>query len=122
MEKVMKFAATGLALTLLLFAQPALADMDVVESSVPGIKEGTTLKDDARLKIPERAIVRVLVKTPTGNTTMTLRGPYEGTVGNYTDDTTWWDRLFGNGTDKDPPMATTRDITPEKGTKKVPGQ
>lgn len=100
----------GLAVALLLSTQAAHADIEIVESSVPALKVGATLKDDVRIKVPDGATVRVLVISPKGNVTKTLKGPYEGLVADYKDERGWWERLTGKKQDPDTPMGTTRGL------------
>jgi len=111
MRQLVKHGATalsGLALALFLSASPVRADMEVLESTVPDLKAGATLKDDAKLKLPGGATVRVLLKA-TGST-KTLKGPYEGTVAAYKEDKGWWDRMTGHNKDPEPPMGAMRSL------------
>lgn len=87
-----------LALATGLFTPSAKAEMEVLESSVSGIQTGSKLPDDAMLKLPENATLRLQLAD--GNT-MTLQGPYEGTAGDYKPQKAgWWQRLFGGDKDK----------------------
>jgi hypothetical protein len=41
-------------------------------------------------------------------TTKTLKGPYEGTIGDYKEDRSWWERITGRSNDSDAPIGATR--------------
>lgn len=87
-----------LALVLGLVPLTARAEMEVLESGVPGIQAGSKLPDDAQLKLPQGATLRLLLED--GNTA-TLQGPYEGTASDYQQKKAgWWQRLFGGDDDK----------------------
>ncbi|MEJ2124232.1 MAG: hypothetical protein P8Y67_10000 [Alphaproteobacteria bacterium] len=104
-------AAFGMAIFLL--AQPALAEMEVLESSAPQISVGDKLADDAQLDLPKGAKLRLLLTT-TGET-KTLKGPYKGEVANYKEKRNWWERLFGKKRDPEPPMGAVRGaVAPPK--------
>lgn len=103
-------AAFGLALMLTL--QPARAEMEVTDSSAPGIQAGDTLKDNAEFDLPEGASVSLLLK-PSGST-KTLKGPFKGTLATYKEKRSWMDRLMGKGDDVEPPMGASRGfVTPK---------
>jgi hypothetical protein len=87
-------AAFGAALSLVVAASPARAEMEVIESSAPGITEGETLPDDARLNLPKGSVVRVLVRTAKGTNTRTLKGPFTGTAAEYREKRNWLGRAF----------------------------
>jgi hypothetical protein len=118
MRQVIKYGVmslTGLVVMLFLSAQAVRADIEVLESSVPELKAGASLKDDARLKLPKGTSIRVFVTTPNGNSTKTLKGPYEGTVADYKEERSWYERLMGSApSDSDAPMGTTRGIKPQQ--------
>lgn len=102
---------TGLTVALLLTAQAARADTEILESTAPELKVGATFKDDARLKIPDGATVRVYVTSENGDSvTKTLKGPFEGRVGDYKEERSWWDSLTGRDPDADLPMGSTRGL------------
>jgi hypothetical protein len=100
-------AVGGLALAFLLAASPVWADMEVMESNVPDLKVGTTLKDDATLKLPEKTTVRLLLAS---GATKTLKGPYEGTAADYEESKSWWEKLVGPAEDEAPPTGITRGL------------
>lgn len=56
---------------------PAMADIYVVESSVPAIAAGSRLADSASIAIPAGGYIRAVL--PSGKT-QTIRGPYNGAV------------------------------------------
>jgi len=89
--KGLPIIAVALAVTVL--AGAALADYEVMESSVATLPKGTTLPDDATLNLPAEGRIKLL-KTPEGST-HELEGPYEGTVSDYegTQDCPWWQRI-----------------------------
>jgi hypothetical protein len=100
----------GLAMTVFLAPAVALAEIEVLESSVPDMAVGSKFGDDTRLKLPDGASLRVLVLS--SGTTKTLKGPYEGTVGAYKDDRGWWERVTGRNKDDDAPIGATRGFKP----------
>ncbi len=83
----------AVAVALTVSAGAALADYEVMESSVATLPEGTTLTDNATLNLPAEGRIKLL-KTPEGST-HELKGPYEGTVADYegTLDCPWWQRI-----------------------------
>ncbi|WP_088347157.1 MULTISPECIES: hypothetical protein [Rhodomicrobium] len=105
MKQVRQFCAIailGAALPL----GAAKAASEVLESSVPGLAVGAKLEDNARVKLPDGASLRVLVVSTGG--TKTLKGPYEGTIEAYKEDRSWWERITGKGKDSDAPIGATR--------------
>ncbi|MGB0086705.1 MAG: hypothetical protein WBP94_15210 [Rhodomicrobiaceae bacterium] len=104
-------AVLGLALAIAVPFSSASAETQVLESSVPEIAVGSTLKDHARVNIPDGGTVRVLIVS-TG-ATKTLKGPYEGTIETYKDDRSWWERLMGRHKDTDAPIGATRGLRQE---------
>jgi hypothetical protein len=103
---------SGLALAGISFCSPALADVEIMASSIPEYAPGAVLKDDTRLKLPEGATLRVLM-TDSG-TTKTMYGPYEGTAAAYRERRSWWERLFGTPGGKEPVLGGTRRVKPEE--------
>ena len=115
MSKIIRRGVAGLAgLTLALFfsASTAWAEIEVLESTVPAIKAGSVLKDDARLKLPAGATVRVLLRA-TG-ATKTLKGPFEGAVTAYKDGRSWRNRLLGPRKDPEPLVGGARRVKPNE--------
>jgi hypothetical protein len=116
MRQMIKGGAVSLAmfgLAVFLLAQPALAEMEVMESSVPGISLGDKLPDEASIDLPKGTTLRLLL-TDTG-ATITLKGPYKGTVADYKEHKNWWDRLFGKQKDSEPPKGAVRGyVAPPK--------
>jgi hypothetical protein len=113
MSKASKWGSiglTGLTVALLLAAQPARADTEILDSTVPALKIGAVLKDDTRITIPDGATVRVMVTSESGVITKTLKGPYEGRVADYKEERSWWERLTGKTKDPEPSMGTTRGL------------
>lgn len=113
MKQVTKRRAPGLlgmALAVFLAPTAALAESEVLESTAPQIAAGTKLADDARVKVPDGASIRVLILS--SGTTKTLKGPYTGTVGGYKDDRSWWNRITGRNKDDDAPVGATRSMRP----------
>ena len=103
-------AFLGIALAVFLAPAVALAEIEVLESSAPEITTGTKLADDARVKVPEGASIRVLILS--SGSTKTLKGPYEGIVAAYKDDRSWWERITGRDKDADAPIGATRGMRP----------
>ncbi len=104
--------AFGLAAAVLLPVSAAQAESEVLESSVPGLSTGTKLDDNARVKMPDGATLRVLVLS--SGSTKTLKGPYEGTIEAYKEDRSWWERITGRDKDSDAPIGATRGLRQEK--------
>jgi hypothetical protein len=116
MRQIIKSGAVSLiacGLAIFLIAQPALAEMEVLESSTPGVSVGDKLADHAELDLPKDAKLRLLLTT-TGET-KTLKGPYKGKAADYKEKRDWWKRLFGKKKDPEPPMGAVRGyVAPEK--------
>ena len=102
----------SIALAVLLAPAAALAEIEVLESSAPEIAAGAKLADEARVKVPDGASIRVLILS--SGSTKTLKGPYEGTVGAYKDDRSWWERITGRDKDSDAPIGATRGMRPQQ--------
>jgi len=117
MTKALKWSGisfAGLAVTLMLSTQAVRADSEILESSTAELKVGATIKDGARITIPNGATVRVLITSDTGNLTKTLKGPYEGRIADYKEERSWWERLTGANKDPEAPMGTTRGLKTPK--------
>ena len=78
---MMRMALAVLAAVAVLNAAPAMADYEVMESTVADLPRGATVAENATIAIPEGGQVKLL-RTGEG-TTHELEGPYEGTVGDY---------------------------------------
>lgn len=104
-------ALLGIFLAASPFVVSAHAESEVLESDAPDLPVGTKIADDQRVVIPDDAKVRVLLVA--SGTTKTLKGPYEGTVEEYKEDRSWWERITGRGKDDDAPIGATRGIKPE---------
>lgn len=100
----------GIAFAVFLIPAAAFAEIEVLESSAPQIVAGAKLADDARVKVPDGASIRVLILS--SGTTKTLKGPYEGTIAAYKDDRTWWERITGRNKVDDAPIGATRGMRP----------
>lgn len=104
-------AVLAVLLTVLLPAGQARAESEILESDAQALPVGTKIADDQRIVIPEGKKLRVLLAA-SGNT-KTLRGPYEGTVGDYKEDLTWWERITGRNKEPDAPIGATRGLKPQ---------
>lgn len=113
-----QFATIVFAFAALLAASaiPALADSEVLESDVTDYPVGTKIDDETRIVMPDESKIRVLIVT-TGST-KTLQGPYEGTIPNYREERSWWERITGRGKDSDAPIGATRGLLPPPNDKK----
>jgi hypothetical protein len=101
--------AAFLALSICMIASgPARAEMLVLESDVSDLPVGAKFADGKTILIPGDKTLRVLVVT--SGSTKTLKGPYEGTVGAYTEKRSWWERLVGKGKDGDAPVGAVRGM------------
>jgi hypothetical protein len=78
---------------LVVMSGPVWADLEVMDSSVPGIERGAILADDAVLKVPAGAKLELLKKP--ANTTHTVKGPHEGTLEAYLNPCPWWRAVLG---------------------------
>ena len=80
MPKLVRYGATalsGLAVALFLAVSPALAEMEVLESSVPGLEPGTALADDATLKLPDGGETRASLMIAAEAAVAAIRGEGE---------------------------------------------
>jgi len=93
-------------------AIPAMADSEVLESDITEYPIGAKIDDETRINMPDDSKMRVLIVT-TGST-KTLQGPYEGTVPNYKEERSWWERITGRSKDSDAPIGATRGLLPPK--------
>lgn len=96
------------AVVLAASAIPAMADSEVLESDVTDYPVGTKIEDKTRIVMPDDSKIRVLIVT-TGST-KTLQGPYEGTIPNYKDERSWWERITGRSRHNDAPIGATRGL------------
>ena len=112
MKQVMTVRAglMGIALAVFLAPAAAQAEIEVLESSSPGIAAGTKLSDEAPVNVPQGASIRVLILS--SGSTKTVKGPYQGTVGDYKDNRNWWERITGREKDSDAPIGATRGMRP----------
>jgi hypothetical protein len=104
-------AVLAVLLTVLLPAGQARAESEVLESDAQELPVGTKIADDKRIVIPDGKKLRVLL-VASGNT-KTLNGPYEGTVADYKEDLTWWERITGRKKEGDAPIGATRGLKPQ---------
>lgn len=89
---------------------PALAESEVLESTIDGFPIGTKIDDGTRIVMPDDSKLRVLLLS--SGTTKTLQGPYEGTIPDYKDERSWWERITGRGKESDAPIGATRGLVP----------
>ena len=89
-------------------AGSAKAEMLVLESDVPDLPAGAKFADGKTISVPEDKTLRVLAVT--NGSTKTLKGPYHGTVGAYTEKRSWWERLTGKTKDGDAPVGAVRGM------------
>jgi hypothetical protein len=113
--KRVKYACAAAMLGLVIAAMPpftlAYAETEVLESDVPELPIGTKIADETYVKIPDGNNLRVLVLS--SGTTKTLKGPYEGMIGDYKEDRSWWERITGRSKDSDAPIGATRGFKPQ---------
>lgn len=101
--------AAVLALSICAIASvPVRADTLVLESDVADLPVGAKFADGRTIIIPDDKTLRVLVET--SGSTKTIKGPYQGTVGAYTEKRSWWERLVGKGKDGDAPVGAVRGM------------
>jgi hypothetical protein len=93
-----KFAMTLLAGALIaaspLISGTARAELEVKRSSAPGVKVGEKVGEEKSLSVPSGTEVE-LFKLPAGPT-YTVKGPYEGTLADYTNPCPWWKAAIGS--------------------------
>jgi hypothetical protein len=107
-------AAVSAALLLPVVATSALAEIEVLESTAPGVKVRSKLADNTQFKLPDGTEVRILVRAANGSTsTKTIKGPYEGTVADYREKSSFWQWLVGPAKDNSPPVAGVRSARPK---------
>jgi hypothetical protein len=88
------------AIAAAVLAYPALADMEVTSSTVPGLSVGTKLPDNAEIDVGAGEVVRVMMS----GKTYEIAGPYKGTVDQYKKDCPWY--MLGK-CDAQPPVGFT---------------
>jgi hypothetical protein len=92
--------AMALALGALVAAAPlavggAMAQqLEVKRSSVPAMKVGEKVAEASRFSVPSGTEVEFF-KLPAGPT-YTVKGPYEGTLAEYTNPCPWWKAAVGS--------------------------
>ncbi len=96
--------------SLLISSSASLADILVVASTTTSYSVGSTLPDEARVSVPEGAMLKLL-KRPAG-TTHDIIGPYEGTVSAYArpDRCPWYWPWCKSGTSSEGPVGGTRSV------------
>jgi len=77
----MRLGVALLAALAVLYGGQAKADYEVMESTVANLPRGASVAENATIAIPAGGQVKLL-RTGAG-TTHDLKGPYEGTVGDY---------------------------------------
>jgi len=75
------------------FNGPALADLRVIDSNMPGVAIDTAFPDNAVFDVPAGRKLKFL-KTP-ANSTHEIAGPYKGTLDAYTPACSWVDWAMG---------------------------
>ena len=88
----------------------AMAESEVLESNIEQYPTGTQIDNETRIIMPEDSNMRVLILT-TGST-KTLQGPYEGTIPNYKEERSWWERITGRSKTDNAPIGATRGLLP----------
>jgi len=115
--KTVAFSLGALALSAVFLSCPARADLEVTSSSVPGLKVGTKLPDDATLDVGKGQVLRV-VKS---GKTYEISGPYHGSLDDYTKRCPWWQSVLGTcskqpAEDVGATPGATRGLVPPTGT------
>ncbi len=77
-----------------LWAVAARAEVEVKRSSAPAVKVGARYGETAPLSVPGGSEVEFF-KLPAGPT-YTIKGPYEGTLADYTNPCPWWKAAVGS--------------------------
>jgi hypothetical protein len=95
MHKIAAAMVAGLILAAAPFwAGTARAEVEVKRSSVPAMKVGARVSETAPLSVPGGAEVEFF-KLPAGPT-YTVKGPYDGTLADYTNPCPWWKAAVGS--------------------------
>jgi hypothetical protein len=96
MRNALKVRLPGPAAALLIsaaFSGVAMADLRVIESTVPAVAAGASFPDGAVFDVPKGKKIKFL-KTP-ANSTHEIEGPYNGTLGAYEPACSWIDWASG---------------------------
>jgi hypothetical protein len=88
----------------------ARAELEVKRSTAPGMKTGYKVADEKQLSVPNGTEVEFF-KLPAGPS-YTVKGPYQGTLADYTNPCPWWKAATGS-CKKDDQLDTggTRGVT-----------
>jgi hypothetical protein len=81
---------------------PSIADSIVVKSTNNSFSAGELLADGAVIKLEEKDSLSVMDKNT--RETLTLTGPYEGTIANYSGGCSTVSRVFGHCHEVTPPV------------------
>lgn len=111
---ILQLSASVIVAAALLTAGPAIADYEVMESTVAGLPRGATVLEDAKVAIPEGGRVKLL-KTGAG-TTHELEGPYEGAISDYEakSDCPWYKKISVGCGGESAPIGIRSTPSPER--------
>jgi hypothetical protein len=107
-----KFAMTVIAgaglLVLPALSGEARAELEVKRSTVEGFRVGAKVSESTQLAVPKNGEVEFF-QLPAGPS-YTVKGPYTGTLTNYTDPCPWWKAAVGSCHQKGPDTGATRGV------------
>jgi hypothetical protein len=86
-----RLSLSVLTLSAILLSYPARAELEVISSTVAGLKDGTKLPDDATLDVGKGEVLRVMKS----GTTYEIAGPYHGTIDEFTKRCPGWKVMLG---------------------------
>ncbi len=111
---ILRLSVAALATAALLNSAPALADYEVIESTVAGLPRGAAVAEGAAIAIPEGGRVKLL-RTGEG-TTHDLEGPYQGTVEDYeaTADCPWYKKVTVGCNGESAPIGIRSTPSPDR--------
>lgn len=89
----------------------AADENEVLASDIPAYPPGALISNDTRIIMPDETSLRILITT--SGSTKTLQGPYEGTIPDYREERTWWERITGRSKETDAPIGGVRGMTPK---------
>ncbi len=115
--RAVRLSLGAFALSAVFLSGPARAEMEVTSSTVPDLKVGTKLPDNAALDIGKGQVLRVMKS----GKTYEIAGPYHGSLDEYTKRCSWWQSMLGTCTkqpaeDVGATPGATRGLLPPGGT------
>jgi hypothetical protein len=95
MHKLLMTIIAGACLAALpVLTGAARAELEVKRSTVDGLRVGAKVSETAKLAVPANKEIEFF-KLPSGPT-YTIKGPYDGTLADYTNPCPWWKAAVGS--------------------------